>query len=220
MAQGELQRRRGKRDAVAGAGVAHPARPGQQAARGRGVVVGRVVAGVGQDAAVEHAARQHGDAAPLAQREQAGRRRVVEQRVAAGHQHAVQIAALDEPGQRRRRVHAGADGADRALGAEFGQRGVRLVRRLLHEVVGVVDEYDVHPVEPEPFQAFLQAAPHSVPAVVADPGQRRYVVKSLLALDVPGGGHQPPAHLGAHGELVPGRPARNEPSRRSDTPTP
>ncbi len=94
MAQGELQRRRGKRDAVAGAGVAHPARPGQQAARGRGVVVGRVVAGVGQDAAVEHAARQHGDPAPL-----------------------------DEPGQRGGRIHAGADGADRALSPEFGQRG-------------------------------------------------------------------------------------------------
>jgi hypothetical protein len=116
--------------------------------------------------------------------------------------------------------HYGADGADRALGAEFGQRGVRLVRRLLHEVVGVVDEHDVHPVEPEPFQAFLQAAPHSVPAVVADPGQRRYVVKPLLALDVPGRRYEPPAHLGAHAELVPGRPARNEPSRRSDTSAP
>jgi hypothetical protein len=206
--QGEPQCCRGQRYAVPGAGIPEPAGPGQQGGRRRGIVVACAVTGIGQDAAVEHAARQHGDAAPLAQREQAGRRRVVEQRVAAGHQHAVQVAALDEPGQRRRRVHAGADGADRALGAEFGQRGVRLVRRLLHEVVGVVDEYDVHPVEPEPFQAFLQAAPHSVPAVVADPGQRRYVVKSLLALDVPGGGHQPPAHLGAHGELVPGAPGQ------------
>jgi hypothetical protein len=66
MAQRELERGRGERDAIAGAGVTHPARPGQHAGRGRGVVVGRAVAGAGQDAAVEHAARQHDDAAPLA----------------------------------------------------------------------------------------------------------------------------------------------------------
>ena len=84
----------------------------------------------------------------------------------------------------------------------------------LHEVVGVVDEHDVHPVEPEPAQALLQAAPHPVPAVVADPGQRRYVVEPLLALDVPGGGHQSPADLGAHGELVPGAPGQE----RADPP--
>jgi len=138
----------GERDAVAGAGVAHPARPGQQAGRGRSVVVGRAVTGAGQDAAVEHAARQHGDAAPLTQREQLVLRRAVEQGVPAGHQHAVQVPALDHPGERGSGVHAGADGADSALGAEFGQGGVRLVRRLVQDVVGVVDERDVHPVEP------------------------------------------------------------------------
>ena len=92
--------------------------------------------------------------------------------------------------------------------AERRQRRVGLGRRLLHEVVGVVDERDVHPVEPEPLQALLQAAPHAVPAVVADPGQRRDAVEPLVALDVPGGGHQQPADLGGHGELVPRVPGQ------------
>ncbi len=211
MAPGELEGGGGQRDAVPGAGVAHPAGAGRHGGRGRGVVVGAAVVRAGQDPAVEHAGRQHGHAAPLAHREQVRRGGLVEQRVAARDQHAVQVAALRQPGQRGRGVHAGPDGPDHALVAERRQRRVGLVRRLLHEVVGVVDEHDVHPVEAEPFQALLQAAPHAVPAVVADPGQRRYAVEPLVPLDLPGRGHQQPADLGAHGELGPGLPGQERP---------
>jgi hypothetical protein len=202
--QRELEGGGGQRDAVPGAGVAHQAGAGEHGGRGRGVVVGAGVVRAGQDAAVEHAGRQHRYAAPLAHREQLGRGRLVEQRVPARDQHAVQVAALGQPGQGGRGVHPGPDGPDHALVAEGRQRRVGLVGRLRHEVVGVVDEHDVHPVEPEPFQALRQAAPHAVPAVVTHPGQRRDAVEPGLALDVPGRGHQQPADLGGDGELVPG----------------
>jgi hypothetical protein len=193
---------------VPGAGGAHPAGAGQHGGRGRGVVVGAAVVRAGQDAAVEYAGRQHRHAAPLAHREQLGRGGLVEQRVAARDQHAVQVAALRQPGERGGGVHPGADGPDHSLIAERRQRRVGLVGRLRHEVVGVVDERDVHPVEPEPFQALLQAAPHAVPAVVAHPGQRRDAVEPVLALDITGGGHQQPPDLGGDGELVPRMPGQ------------
>jgi hypothetical protein len=56
------------------------------------------------------------------------------------------------------------------LGAKFRQRRVGLLERHGHEIVGVVDERDIHPVHPEPVQALLQAAPHSRPGQeLADP---------------------------------------------------
>ena len=78
-------------------------------------VVARAFARVGEDAAVEHTAGQHRYAALAAQREQALRRRAVEQRVPAGDQHEVQVTALGQPGQRGRGIHPGADGAHDAL---------------------------------------------------------------------------------------------------------
>ena len=84
------------------------------------------------------------------------RRPTIEQGVAPGDQHAVQVAALHAPGERGRGVHPGADGPDHALGPEPGQGRVGFAGRLLQVVVGVVDEHDVHPVEPEPLQALLQ----------------------------------------------------------------
>ena len=66
------------------------------------------------DAAVEHAAREHLHAAVGAQRQQLGGRGRVEQRVASGDEHAVQVRPGDEPGQRRRGVHPDADRADHA----------------------------------------------------------------------------------------------------------
>ena len=82
-----------------------------------------------QDAAVE-TRRRGPPATPVAQGELHLGGRTIEQRVPARDQHAVQVAALGQPGQRGGRVHAGAEGANRARGAEFGQRGVGLFRSL------------------------------------------------------------------------------------------
>ena len=186
-----------------------PARPGQQAGRGRGVVVGRAVAGPGQDAAVEHAARQHRDAAPAAQREQHLGGRLIEQRVPAGHQHAVQVAPLDQPGQR-----AAASSCRRRRRRPRPGRGVRPARGTPRPPPASMKSsgswMSTMSTRSSPSRPRLSSRlrAHPVPAVVADPGQRRYVVEPLLALDVPGGGHQPPADLGAHGELVPGAPGQ------------
>ena len=74
------------------------ARPLQPRGARAAVVEGRAVARVGEDAAVEHAAGDHRDAALDAQRQQLRRRAVVEQRVAAGEQDAVDVGLADEPG--------------------------------------------------------------------------------------------------------------------------
>ena len=182
MAQREAQRRRADGHAVGGADIPDAPGPRQHLGRGGGVVVVRAVSRVGQDAAVEHAAREHLHAAVGAQRQQLGGGGRVEQRVASGHEHAVQVRPGDEPGQRRRGVHPDADRADHAGRAEPGQRRVGRIQRLRHEVVRVVDERDVHPVQPEPPQAVFQAPAHPVRAVVAHPGQRRGAVELVDAL--------------------------------------
>ena len=78
----------GQRETVPGAVVPHPPGPFQQGGQGWGVVVGRAVILIGQDAAVEHVPGQHGHVAPQAEREQHVGGRLIEQGVASGHQHA------------------------------------------------------------------------------------------------------------------------------------
>ena len=93
----------------------------------------------------------------------------VQQGVAAGQQEAVEVALPGELGQRLPVVHPRADRLDHALGPQLVQGRVGLVDRLLVVIVGVVDQQDVHVVRIQPFEALLQRAEHTVPAVVEPP---------------------------------------------------
>jgi hypothetical protein len=200
VAQYVPERRRGHRDLVPGADLGDMPDPGQDLQR-RGRVAVPVAAG--QDAAVEHAGRQHPHTAPQAEREQGRSGGLVQQGVPARDHDAVQVGSGDQPGERAGVVHAGADRAHHALVPQLGQGRVRLVHRLRQVVVGVMDEREVDPVEAQPGQALLDRSPHPVPAVVAYPAERRRPVEAVGTLDRAGRGHQQPAHLGRDGELVP-----------------
>ena len=84
------------------------------------------------------------------------RSRLVEERVATRHQHAIDEATFHETRQHRRLVHACADRADHTLvaqtaqGSERARNGLGLVR------VGVMHVEDVDPVEPESVQAVVE----------------------------------------------------------------
>src|SRR5205807_7321136 len=101
-----------------------------QVAAGRLVVVGRTRSGVRQDSAVEDAAGDDGDAALRTEGKQLDQPGLVEQRVPAGEEEAVEVSLAGEPRQHRGLVHAGADRADHTLPAEPVERGVRPPERL------------------------------------------------------------------------------------------
>jgi Bacterial extracellular solute-binding protein len=107
-----------------------------------------------EDAAVEHAPDDDVDAALLAQGQELFSGAVVEHRVAARNEEAVGVGLAREPCEKRRLVHADADGANGSLVPESRQRPERAGKRILVVVVGVVDEGDVDAVEPEPVEAF------------------------------------------------------------------
>ena len=65
-----------------------------------------------------------------AERQQLVERDLVEQRVAAGQQEAVEVGLAGEAGQHLGLVHAGADRPDDALRAQLGERLVGAVERL------------------------------------------------------------------------------------------
>ncbi len=178
------------------------------------------MAGVGQYPAVEGACGEHRDAMPLAAREQAARGGGVKQRVAAGHEHAVQVGALDRTLRQRWLVHADADRPDHSLAAELVQGGIGAIQCLFRAVVRVVDERDVDAVGVQPPQAALQRGESAVPAVVAHAGQLGRAIEALCAVDVAGRGQQPAADFSGKTNSSRGLPARKRPMRCSDRPTP
>ena len=99
--------------------------PPEQGGRNPRVPVRRTRRGVGQDATLEHAGREYGDAELLAQREQLVRAGLVEQGEPAGEQDAVgsDLGGLaKEPGGHVRVVDAEGDRADRAATTELVER--------------------------------------------------------------------------------------------------
>ncbi len=200
------QRDRGVRqlDAVPRADRGDPLRAGHElGGRGR-VVVGRAGHRGGEDAGVEHAGRQHGDAPLGTQRQQLVQRRLLEQRVPPGDQHHVHVGPADELGERGDDVHAEPDPAEHALVAQLGERRQGAVERLGDVVLRVVHERDVDPVGPQPAEAGLQAAQRAVPAVVAAARERRRHVEALgVALPRAAGVvHEQPADLGGQHVVV------------------
>ncbi len=178
MAEREAQRRRGERHAVAAAGGLQPSRTLADRLGRRGVIVLRVGHRTGdEDAAVERPADDDADAALDTEREEFLGGFLLEKRVAAGKQEAVDRDAQREVAADLPFVDAEADGADRARGLEIGESAIGSVQgfgeapRLLVAMrppVDVVDEDDVDAVELQPLEAFFQRAQRAVAAVVVD----------------------------------------------------
>ena len=174
----ELERSRRERHAVPGADGLEPRRFLEQLARRGPVVEGRPA---GEEAAVEDAARDHGDPALRAEREQFGQRGLVEQRVPARDEEAVEVGLAREPEQHLGLVHACAHRSDHALAAQPVERGVGARDGVLVVVVRVVDVQDVDAVETEPLEALLDRAEHPVVAEVEDRIQGRDASPDRLA---------------------------------------
>ena len=130
---------------------------------GRGlVVVVRPGPRVGQDAAVEHTSRDDRDPAFHAKRQQILQAHLVQQRVAAGEQEAIELRLAGETRQHLRLVHAGPDRLDRAVGPKPVERSVGTGECFLEVLIRVVDVEDVDLVDAQPRDALLDRAHDAV----------------------------------------------------------
>ena len=202
MAERELNRRRLERHAEPCAEVAQPAGAVEDVGR-RGRIVVRGARG--EDAAVEDAAGDHGDAPIEAERQQLVGAARVEQRVPPREEEAVEVAGAGEPAERRGVVHADADRTHRAFGPQALERTVRAVDRLGVVVVRIVDENDVDAVEAQPVEALLEGTQRALVAEV-EHRERRGTREGSLRRP----GRQEPPHLRREHELV-GRDLLGEP---------
>src|SRR5205823_7667675 len=109
MAQWELHSSRPQRYSVALAHRLDSLCPLDEGNRRRPVVVARPWFGLRQDAAVQHARGDDGHAAVEACGQELMKRHLVEKRVAAREQEAVEVALAREAREHFRLVHAGAD---------------------------------------------------------------------------------------------------------------
>ena len=179
MAERELQRGGGERDAVARADrldrFATRARTPDRPARNCTSRFGP--APVASDAGIVGPADHDSDAALGAARKLEVEHVLLEQRIAHRDQEEIDVEQVEIARDRAHRVETGADALDHALIAQLFQRapaaGVELVQirrrpRLGLEVPGVevVDQQDVDAVDAEPLQAVLERAHHAVVAVV------------------------------------------------------
>ena len=87
---------------------------------------------------------------------------LVEQRVAPGDHHDVDVAGHGEPGREVGVVDTDTDRPDDPLVAEPAERRHGLLHRRFDVVVGVVDEGDVDAVEPEAVETVVERATHTV----------------------------------------------------------
>ena len=165
--------------------------PGPLQALGRdgAVVVPGALGGAGQHPAVEHPGGQVGHPPVGAGRDQPGGG-LIEQGVAPGHQHAVEVAPLQEGGGGGHRVGAHRDGVDHLLAPHVGQGPVGSLQRLVQVVVGVMHVDDADPVGAQPLEARLHRAPGRVVAEVED-GLHRPVRPRLQPPPGLGGDHHP-----------------------------
>jgi hypothetical protein len=106
----------------------------------------------GQDPAVVGPAGHDADAMLDAVGQELGQRGLVEQRISAGEQKAVEVAGAGELELHLPLVHAGPDRLDAARLLKLHQDGRGFGHRLLVVAVGIVNEQDVDPVQPEAFQ--------------------------------------------------------------------
>ena len=120
----ELQRRRRERDAMAAADGVDPAHPLEHLGRRCPVVVGRALARPGgEDARVERPADQDADLLLDAERQQLVERALLQQRVAAGEQDAVEVGVAGEAQAGLDLVDADPDRLDHAGPAQPSSAG-------------------------------------------------------------------------------------------------
>ena len=133
-----------------------------------------------QHARVEDAAGHHANAAVQTQRQECIGRALVEQGVAAGEQHAINVAALGEADADIGLVHADAGRADDAFAPELRKRapgaGDSFLDPLINGVamiapVDVMDQRDLHMADAEAQQRLLDRAHRAVIAVVECRGE-------------------------------------------------
>ena len=220
MGQRELAGRGAQVDRVPGRRLFQTPHLGDDLRRRLHVVVARPVGAAlragGQDAAVVGPAGDDADVLLQAQRQQLVQRALLQDRVAAGQQEAVEVAGARQAHQHLALIHAGADRADHALRAEPVQHRVGAVHHFREVLVRIMDVHDVQAVDAQPRQAVLQRALDPVGAVVVvaldHPGARA----------VPGLGEsagarhvlEPPADLGRQHVAV----ARHAAQRGADPP--
>ncbi len=176
MMQRKLQGRGLQRHAMPAADRLDAARALEDRGRGGGIVVtGALDRARGEDAGIVGSAEQDAGAAALAERQEAVERLLVEQRVAAGEQEAVEVARFEEGLAGLPFVEAAADRLDDALLAQPEDRRIGALHGLAEGLrigvamvapVRVVDEQDVDPVGTEPLHAVLDRAHDAVAAVI------------------------------------------------------
>ncbi len=178
------------------------ARAAEDVVRHVAVVVVRAGPGlVGREqAGVVWGRRDDADAARLAQREQVVERRLLEERVAPGDHHEVEVAFAHGARRGIRVVRADADRTDKPLVAEAGECGQALGEPLVEVVrVGVVQVGDVDAVEAQSLERVLDAASHAGLGRVEaahEPVRHREAVGEVVAADEVGIRLQHAPHLG------------------------
>ena len=146
MGEYELQCRRGQGNAVAIANRTDAVYLLDDRTWCRDVVQVCSRARVGEDAAAVDPGRQHRHPPLLTRGEEPVCRRDVEEGIAAGDQHAVELRPLDEPSEHVGVVHGDADCANHAIVAELLKGRIRLGERQLGVLVRIVDQRDINVV--------------------------------------------------------------------------
>src|SRR5260221_1961101 len=189
MMEGELQRGSGERNAVAATDLVDPAHRVHHRSGRRMVIIRRAGAPPGrQDAGIERPADDDSDVPPDAERQKTVERRLLEKRIAAGEEDAVEIARLGETLTRRPLVKADADRADRLVLAQAQERAVAarhhlrkaLVHRrlaLMRPNVDVVDVNDVDPCKTQALQTVGDRAQDPLIGIVVLRGEGEDVAK-------------------------------------------
>src|SRR4029077_13117583 len=154
------------------------------------IVVGRAgLDSTGEDAGIVRAAQDNRHVPLDALWQERLQTALLQQRVAAGQQHAVEIARLDEPQARVRLIDADTDGADDASPSQLVERLEARVHYRLEALledgaildgpeIDVMNQRDVDTCQPESEMRMLERAHDAVVAVVE---HRREARQAVLA---------------------------------------
>ena len=134
--------------------------------------------GIVEDARVERTSDDNRNVFAHADRQDLLDGGLIEKRVAAGDEKAVEGACLSEIDQHLIDLSADAGGSDDPLMPQLGENRIGLLNRLLdvahsaRKLDDVVDVGDVDALEPEPLPALHQRLPRGRRAIVVDAAQR------------------------------------------------
>ncbi len=120
------------------------------------VVVAGAGFGIGEDAAVVDATGEDRDPTLHALGQQLFEGDLVQQRIAAREQEAIEIAFARKSCKHLGLIHARADRSDHAIGAESIEGAVGTIDRVLVVVVGVMYVQDVDAAETKPLEALFE----------------------------------------------------------------